>query len=240
MPTFPAPKKYTAHVISKTYLNSVTVQVEYELAEPTEISFVPGQFISLSVGAGMFRSYSIASSNLDTHHLTLILTVAHNGAGANYVKSLKPGDTSVFIGPSGRFVLQDLKVPEILFMVTGTGITPILSMLYQLEALKSMAKIRLYFGVRTQENIFVLEQLEKFKSTLPGFDYTICVSNPSEGWTGAKGRITDFYKITDISKVHAYICGNPYMCADVTNILKDQGVDPSRIFHEKFTVSIKP
>jgi ferredoxin-NADP reductase len=90
---YPVTKKYVAKVAAITYFNPITVKVDYELIDPGEIEFVPGQFISLSVGSGLFRSYSICSHNNNKNMISITLTVGNAGAGANYVKSLKPGDT---------------------------------------------------------------------------------------------------------------------------------------------------
>jgi ferredoxin-NADP reductase len=236
---YPVTKKYTAKVAGITYLNSITVKVDYILVEPSEIEFVPGQFISLSVGSGLFRSYSLCSDYKNKNTVSIALTVGHAGAGANYVKSLKTGDTSIFIGPSGRFTLTEKLPQELLFMATGTGISPIIAMLYQLEDINYLGKARLYFGLRTEELIFFKAILDEFKSKLKDFDYSLCISNPSATWQGSSGRITDFFKISDIAKVNVYVCGNPYMCSDVIKLLEDRGVKEKQIFHEKFTVSVR-
>ena len=219
-------------------LNAITVKADFDLVEPKEINFVPGQFISLSVGNGLFRSYSICSDHKEKNKMSIVLTVAHNGAGSNYVKTLKQGDQVVFVGPSGRFTLAESLSSELLFMVTGTGIAPVISMLKKLIDTKSPAKICLYFGLKTDTNIFFADFLAECKRKLVYFNYVICVSNPTTAWKGPVGRITDFYKIYNVNAVQAYICGNPNMCTDVMKLLKDRGVSDDRIFHEKFTVSV--
>jgi len=234
---YPRQKLYTASVKNKTFLNDKTIQLDIHLENPDTMDFIPGQFISLKVSDSSFRAYSISSSNKDNQNISIILTVAHSGVGSNYVRGLKIGNAIHFIGPSGRFHLAEKVTQEIIFMVTGTGIAPVLSMLNELISQSCTSKINVLFGLRSEEDIFAEDFLQECFQKLPNFEYKICISNPSDNWTGLKGRITDFYKIDSPADVQTYICGNPFMVEDVVKLFKHAGVTESQLHREKFTVA---
>lgn len=237
---FPAPKRFKAKVIVHEFVNPGTVNLTIELLEPEEMVFLPGQFINLQAGPTTFRSYSIWSNASDTKHVSLVITAAHNGVGANFVRTLKVGDIVTILGPSGRFVVNEDYADDILMMVTGTGIAPTLSMLYRLAELNCTARIRMYWGLKDESWLFFTDLLEEFKANLPNFSYDICLDGtPREDWQGNRGRITDFYQVADPLKTHAYICGNPYMCEDVIKRLTEKGLPQEHIYHENFTVASK-
>lgn len=242
--TFPTPKKYTAKLISKDQLNPRVAEVIIEMVAPTDLIFVPGQFISLSVGKGVFRSYSIASTHEDTKRISLLIEVAHEGAGANFIKGLSVGDPLEFIGPSGRFCLPEDIKPNIVFIVTGTGIAPIFSMLEYLAEIKSAANMKLYFGARNTSEVFKLDYIEQFKSKLPNFEYKLCYSNPLTedeklNPNILSGRVTENADISNTKDCLYVLCGHPFMIADMAKILIEKGVAQNNIIHEKFTVSKK-
>ena len=233
---FPRPAQYSGKVAKKEYLNNKTIKLDIVSEKPEKFFFFPGQFINLKVNQFIYRPYSIASYIDRLPIISIILTVAHEGLGSNYVKSLNIGDPVSFIGPSGRFVLPDELYKYLLFLVTGTGLAPILPMLQQLTELKTNSEIELYVGFRNEDDIFEESFLKSCESKLKNFKYHICISQPSQIWAGFQGRITGFYKIIDIENTQCFICGNPEMVTEVIERLKLMGINKTRIFHEKFVL----
>lgn len=232
---FPKPGKYQAKLVNKTFLNEKTLRVELEIFGKLNFSFISGQFISVQVSPTNFRSYSIVSDYKSPQNIILVLSVGHDGVGAAFFRSLEKGDEVSFIGPSGRFVLPEKFSENILMGATGTGLVPLVSMLYELKDRKCTSKIRLYFGVRYENDLFKIVVLDKFKAELSDFDYFTCVSSPTEDWHGLKGRITNFLDISGrAGKTEAFICGNNNMIEDAIVILTSRGVSLEKIYHEKF------
>lgn len=235
---FKRPQLCHAIVSKITQLNDKDTEVIVDVVDPIGFEFAAGKFISLNCGNELFRAYSISSSPLIKNQVGIIAAVGHDGVGANYIRGLHIGDSVEFVGPSGRFVLPDILSENVTFVVTGTGIAPILSMLDYLESIKTTSKIKLYFGIRNKNELFKLEQLEQFKNTMQHFDYTLCFSQdvPEElSSVSVKGRVTENVKI-DINTQY-FICGNPYMVEDMNNKLLANGV--TNIFYEKFTIPRK-
>lgn len=219
-------------------LNARDMLVDFELINPTEIHFRPGQFINLNVAENTFRSYSICSSPLLSNQITIVVSVDHDGVGTKYLKNIKINDDVSFIGPSGRFFLPDNLANSLVFIATGTGIGPFISMWYKLEELKYQGNIMFYFGVRTEDEIFFVDKMDYFKEPL-NFNYKLCVSRPSSEWKQTKGKVTELFDVSDFSNKQYFLCGHPLMIEDMLVILQKNGVPEENIFHERFTVFLK-
>lgn len=235
---FSIPKKVTGLVASTEYLNSKILQIK--ITPKQKFVFYPGQFISLKVGENTFRSYSIASSEKE-NYISLIVAVGHKGVGANYLKNLEVGDEVNFIGPAGRFVLPKVSLNNLVFIATGTGLAPIISMLNTLCENKCSSKVTLYFGIRNKTEEFYFEKIKGYKAMLKNFSYLTCYSREhiEVTETSKRGRVTDFLEdcVEDKQNTQIFICGNPSMVNDVNNILNKAQVPKNNVFYEKFTLA---
>jgi len=225
------PCEYSALVKNVQFLTKTVLNVNFELIKPAELKSIPGQFINVEVAPGVYRPYSICSSPSDSTGVSIVASVTHNGLGANYLKALKAGAKVSLIGPAGKFGLVGPLPQDVIFVATGTGISPFMSMLASLATTKFPGTVFLYFGVRSSADIFFQKKLDAFKNTL-NFDYKICLSQEN-------GRVTKLLKITQPDNCQYYLCGNPQMVADVEDLLSAKGVKANQIFHEKFTVAHK-
>lgn len=239
MNTFPNPKQYIAKVINKKYLNYKTLQVDFKVLTPKGFYFVPGQFINIKVTDSVYRSYSVCSDYKKKDFIRIILTVAHNGLGANYLKNISVGSEVTIIGPSGRLVLPDNLANNINIYVTGTGLTPMIPILMRLIDIKCKSKIRLYYGNRLFEDAFKLDFLNECKKKLYDFEYYIYVSQPTTDYSGLRGRITDNIVLEDPKNTQVLICGNPMMVSEIIEIFNEKGVPSESIIHEKFVTAVR-
>ena len=233
------PQKYTAKVVNKASLCWKVTQLTLEFIEPSELTFEPGQFVSLMVGDTIFRAYSICSDYKDTTSLSLIIETGHEGKGSNFTRALNLGDTVTFIGPSGRYRLKQPYAQNIVFLATGTGIAPFVPMLHKLIDDNFEGKVTLFQGFRKDDDAFFTDLFEFFKSKLTNFDYKIFISQSTSNPKFLTGRINA--DLTQIIKpdAHYYICGHPNMVAETKKALIDVVVDPENVLTEEFTHSDK-
>ncbi len=245
MINFSKPQKFNATVKNKVLLNQKVARLDLELLNPKEIYFQAGQFISLKVSEVAYRSYSISSSMFEHSKLSIIVGIGHDGVGSNFVKNLQIGDTVEFVGPSGRFVLPENLKENLIFIATGTGVSPMLSMIDALlKNSDSTNNLSLIFGIRDKSELFLEEHIRTLKIEHKNFDYKICFSQvlPTNVENAYKGRVTENIDFSKIESSQYFICGNPYMVQDTIKLLIEKGVKEENIFHEKFTVAspIKP
>jgi ferredoxin-NADP reductase len=240
-PKYPLPKKYLATVSGNKYLNKSVIRLDLKLKEPDTIDFLPGQFISIKVGEGTFRAYSVCSDAEIKDRLSLVIAVSHEGVGSCYVRGLKIDDQLEFIGPSGRYVLPETLTKNLVFISTGTGLAPQVAMLHRLPSIKYRGNITLYQGFRNNEESMLIEELDSFTHKLKHFKYYLCLSKQDlENNTNPRilpGRVNINISLDQTKETQYFICGNPNMVKEVTELLLSIGIPQNAIFYEHFTAS---
>jgi NAD(P)H-flavin reductase len=226
-------------VVSRTAdLTKDVRQIDFELIAPAELSFAAGQFVSFEAQAPawpypVIRSYSIVSDPHDRNHLAILLNLVPGGRMSPHLFALRPGDRTTFRGPLGTFCLRPGN-RDLLFVATGTGIAPVRSMLSTLARQQSARRITLFWGLRTQQDIYFQRELVELRDRLPRFDYVTTLSRAGEGWTGSRGTVTPLVdsRIETVSNLDAYVCGNQSMIKDVTAALNRKGLCP--VYREQY------
>lgn len=214
-------------------------EIDFRLLAPPEISFKAGQFVSFEVVHPTFnrpvaRPYSIVSPPSRRGEITLLLNLIPGGPGSTYLFSLKEGDETQFKGPTGAFYLRDDATRDLLFVATGTGIAPIRSMLLdRLERGPSRA-ITLYWGLRSERDLYYQDELEDLARRHANFTFLTTLSRPAGNWQGPTGRVTRLVdeRIASVTNLAVYLCGNSGMIKDVSAIINARGLCP--IHREKY------
>jgi len=214
-------------------------EIELRLKEPPAIAFKAGQFVSFEVGRDalnrtIVRPYSIASQPSQRERVLLLLNLVPGGPGSTYLFSLRVEDETQFKGPTGAFYLRDDPARDILFVATATGIAPLRSMLYALSERGFPRPVTLYWGLRSQRDLYYKDELEALASAHPNFSFITTLSRPEDGWTGERGRVTPLVeaRIASVQNLAVYLCGNEGMIKDVTAVLQKKGLCP--IYREKY------
>lgn len=232
---------FEAEVVESRHLADQVREVSFRLIDPAGLSFLAGQYVSFTVADfdHIRRSYSLASSPADRHHVTVCVRAVSGGRGSNYIHRLEPGDRARFDGPYGDFVLRQSSARDILLIANGTGVAPMMSMLRHLADVRSTRNVRLYFGLRHVHDIFYREELDRFVKRLANFRYHYCISQPFPArWDGFVGRVTERLRrdLTPDAAVRseAYLCGGHGLVDDATSILLSGGLSADAIYHEQF------
>jgi NAD(P)H-flavin reductase len=210
-------------------------EIRFALDEPATIEFKPGQFLSFEVlnpktNRVVTRPYSIASPPSESHAVTLVLNLIEGGPGSTYLFSLREGDPVEFKGPAGTFYLRDEPDRDLLFVATGTGIAPFRSMLYHLRDRHFPRAVTLFWGLRSQRDLYYQDELEELATQLAHFTPVITLSQPEPGWSGEVGRVTRLVeeRIRSVANLAVYLCGNSGMLRDVSAIINRKGLCPIR------------
>jgi len=232
-------QRFRARVSRSRDLTHDVRELDLDLVSPAEIAFVAGQFISFEIripGAlhPMTRPYSIASPPRQSQRVTLLFNRVPGGPGSGFLYGLRPGDDVQFTGPAGMFQLEDVSRRDVLFVATGTGIAPIRSMLLDLLDRRAGGAATLFWGVRSERDLYYQDELEALARTSTSVTFEMTLSRPTGIWRGETGRVTHLVeeRISTVRGLSAYVCGNARMIADVTAILKTKGLCP--IHREKY------
>jgi ferredoxin-NADP reductase len=208
--------------------------VEYVVRTDEPLKFRPGQFLSVRVGVDsddnpILRSYSIASSP-GAPEISLILKLIKGGPGSEYFASLAPGDRVSFTGPMGFFCLDLMHTGDVVFGVTGVGITPVLPMVTELAARDEKGRIVVYWGNRHAEDLFWLDEFARVQERCKRLTLEVFLTGEAPAWTGRRGRITEavLADLPTLDKPVFYLVGNGAMIRDVKAALQERGVDRKR------------
>lgn len=231
--------RFSAKVIKVTQLTHDVRQIDLELVEPKEINFRAGQFVSFEVpdprtGRTVTRPYSIASSPNPPGKISLLLNLIPEGPGSTYLFGLREGDSTSFAGPAGNFFLRDDLTRDLLFVVTGTGVAPIRSMLLAYAERPVAQKATLLWGLRSQRDLYYQDDFAELKKRHPEFVFVTTLSRPEAGWIGMTGRVTQVIEpyVLDVRRLAVYLCGSNAMIKQVTSIIQAKGLCP--VFREKY------
>src|SRR3954466_8425791 len=125
----------------------------------------PGQYVGIGLQVGgkfHWRSYSISSPPRRTGR-TLSITVRAMPEGflsSHLVSGCEPGTIVRLAAPEGDFVLPDPPPARILFLVGGSGVTPVMAMLRTLDRRGTMPDVVMHYSSPTPERMIFREELD--------------------------------------------------------------------------------
>jgi len=231
----PKPQKYAARLASIEKISSKVYRERFELLEPKEIIFFPGQTVMLMVAPGVNRSMSLAGVPDEKNSITLIHDVAPMGPYSKWALSSKVGDPMSFMGPLGMFVLDKESPRSIVLVATGTGIAPYYAMAKNYLSAGGRSEVTMYWGLRHEEDLFWQKEFAELASQYPNFHPVITLSQPTESWQGKQGHVQDhILSQQNLSGADYYLCGNRAMVDDVRTRLKAASVPETQIKSELF------
>jgi propane monooxygenase reductase subunit len=118
---------------------------------------------------------------------------------------------------------------------------PIMSLLRSMVEKENTRPATFYYGARTENDLFALEELERLAKELPDLKFVPALSDvdESDGWDGESGLVTDVVDRLedDLADVDAYLCGPPPMVDAAIGLLEARGCPESHIYFDKFTTS---
>ncbi|MFH0969916.1 MAG: FAD-dependent oxidoreductase [Candidatus Diapherotrites archaeon] len=199
---------------------------ECSIPAGVSFSFVSGQFamvahpdVKLLANPSVLKwaSYSISSSPAQRGVLEFCIGDGSPTGVSHKLMSLSVGDKILVKGPFGKFNLNE-SAPEYVFLATGTGIAPLISMIRTLVTSGKKIPISLYFGFRFPSQFMYADELALLQQSYPHFKCIPIVSRPDEKWKHKKGHIQDVLK--DYSsplkqKALVYICGKPQVAEEL-------------------------
>ena len=235
-----------AEVVSKDAVTHDMRHLILRLLEPDEIKFFPGQYMDIAVpGTEEVRSFSMANTtSRESGLLEFIIKVYPDGVFSRFLaEKLAEGDRLDLSGPFGVFTLREGD-NDLVFVGGGAGMAPILSLLRTLAERGIQRKATFFYGARGKRDLCFEAELHELEEKLPNFRYIPALSDADveDGWDGETGLVTDVVKrhASDLTGAHAYVCGPPPMVEAALPLLARLGVEPKRIYYDKFTTTGDP
>jgi ferredoxin-NADP reductase len=222
--------------------------------EPTP--FEPGQYMTIGVyaeGKLVQRPYSVASAprQAGTDGYEFYVRLVPIPRFTSLLWRLPVGHGMRMIGPKGKFVLEPDDHRTHLFVSTGTGIAPFISMIRQTLAEGHRRRTVVLHGCSYVDELGYRELLEGWErdGTYP-LHYVPTISRPDDprnvGWTGRAGRAEAVVGSVcrDLGlrpeRTVVYICGNPEMILNVERVLMERGFPEFHVKKELYWPKGKP
>jgi propane monooxygenase reductase subunit len=199
--------------------------------------FVAGQFVNVTVpGTDEVRTYSMANSPAEADVVEFICKVLPGGAFSEFLETRATSGAELDLcGPYGMLKVR-LSHRHIVMVAGGSGLAPLLSMLRDLADRGSDRRITLWFGARTEQDLYALDEIEALCERLPGLTFVPVVAQAQDSqWSGARGLVTDAMgERGSFADCDAYLCGPPAMIDAVTELLVARGVRAANIHFDAF------
>jgi ferredoxin/flavodoxin---NADP+ reductase len=184
------------------------------------------------------RAYSIASSSVAREFLEFYIVLVPSGQLTPRLFALEPGER-VWLAPkiSGMFTLNDVPADKhVLFVGTGTGLAPYMSMLRTHLVCGSGPRFGVLHGARHSWDLGYRGELMTLQRLCSNFTYIPTISRAADEtapWGGATGYIQDLWKSDPLTPrwgfrpspgdTHVFLCGNPTMIEDMVELLAADG-----------------
>lgn len=237
---------FDARLVAARNLAPSVRELVFERADGRPFTFEPGQWVNLVLplpGGEVKRAYSIASPPADgAGRFELAVTRVSGGAGSQFLHELPEGATLRAIGPHGLFTRRPEEPAPSIFVGTGTGVTPLRSMIHAALAAGSQAPLWLLFGARHEADILYRDEIAALTRAHPNVRYEITLSRPSPDWVGRSGYVQAHlpelvHALTTLGgeAPRAYVCGLDRMVSSVRDHLRGElGFERRRVHTERY------
>jgi glycine betaine catabolism B len=213
--------------------------ISFRFPRTPELIYKPGQYFVITIkhdSKELTHHFSFSSSPTEKEHFEFTKKLSDHEYSVA-LKSAKIGDWARIDAPFGQFTF-DGEYPKIALLAGGIGITPFISIIKNATDKNLDAKITLFYGCRTENDIAFREELENMQNENRNLKMVCIVNQPSSQWTGETGIInseTIKKALPDYKENVFYTCGPPPMVKAMETIIESLGLLKNQMKQEYFT-----
>jgi phytoene dehydrogenase-like protein/ferredoxin-NADP reductase len=207
-----------------------TIELTFE--KPSGFNQMAGQYAILKLNSPKYNTLDMPFRSLSivSHCDEPVLRFAMRISESSFKKScqeMKEGEEATIFGPTGKFeVNKDAK--NIVFLISGIGITPVIPMVRELEKNQFAGHVFLFYSNKTKDSTAYDDELKNIKLT--NYNYLPIITSETK-------RIdSELLKshLKDLSNYEYYLVGtNPFLKA-MKLILINEGVDLTKLNEDDF------
>jgi NAD(P)H-flavin reductase len=198
-----------AKIIKKEYLCDDVVALRLKVYDRKPFSFMPGQFVMLSVFGFGEVPIGITSAPKEKGHFEV--AVRSVGMVTKKIFALKEGDYLSVGGPFGNgFPLAEIKDKDLVIIAGGIGLAPLRSLIRHLAQNRRLVKsLTILNGARCPEQLLYKDEYQDWKEFS---EVHLSVDSCDSDWDGCVGSVGELFDKAKIKKGSAMIvCGPPVM-----------------------------
>jgi ring-1,2-phenylacetyl-CoA epoxidase subunit PaaE len=251
-------KTYTLNVVGLHFETNDTVT--FVLKQPTlkKIKYNAGQYLTLIFrinGRRYIRPYSFSSAPGIDSTLNITVKRVYGGLVSNHmIDTIKIGDVIEVMEPMGDFVLQHLpgnvENKHIVLWGSGSGITPLISIIKWALHDDSYDHITLVYGNRSFETTIFIDQIKELEKQFPSkfsvwhFHTQAVIDNCNmqliQGRIDPDLFLKKLINKKELKNTFHFICGPAGLKNSIKDALYKIGINNNNIFSEEFEVIRDP
>ena len=224
--------------------------VVWTLAIPVDdadsFAFTAGQHLTFKAtinGEELRRSYSICSSRNRTGELDVLIKAVDDGRFSQAaMHNYGVGDSIEVLPPSGHFELKPKEGEHYVGFAAGSGITPIMGMIYETLEQTETAHFTLFYGNSKTSTVLLHDEIAALKDryhdrlSVHYFLSRQQVDIPlyQGRFDGGKVSVIMDHVLKGLDVAGYYVCGPGEMIDQVCAALDVNGVADARIHNERF------
>lgn len=235
---------FQARLVRARALSPLVRELTFEREGGEPVAFAPGQWVNLFLPlpeGETKKAYSIASRPDGSPRFELAVTRVEGGAASELLHGLDPGAAVRVHGPHGFFTREASDRRPALFVATGTGLSPLRSMIQAAVAEPTPPPLVLLFGCRGEEEVLWRDELEALAAR-GALRTEVTLSRAPDAWRGRRGyvqgHVAELYRALAERAGEApqlFVCGLDRMVGAVRELAKKElGADRRAIHHERF------
>lgn len=214
-------------ILSTTYLTHNVKRIVVE--KPEGFVFTPGQGTDVSIDKKEWRDQQrpFTFTSLNHHdYLEFIIKIYRNHHGVTeQIEKLQNGDSLIIRNPWGAITYKGPGV----FISGGTGITPFIAILRQLEQDRKLVGNTLIASYRTSDDVLLDDE---FDSMLGTEYFKVFTRENVVGFLDARIHEDALVEMVKDFNRNFYICGPSTFAEDIERILTNLGVKSEALIVE--------
>ena len=211
--------KMPARVAALTRPAPDVAVIRLQLPATVAFKYRAGQYVEFILRDGARRSYSMANAPEHLGEPPVIELHLRHMPGGKFTEhvfgAMKERDILRLEGPFGSFFLREETSKPVVLLASGTGFAPIRAILEHMQAQGSARPAVLYWGCRTQADLYQHDWALAAAASMPNLRYIPVLSEagPGQGWHGRTGFVHQavMADLPDLSGHEVYACGAPVM-----------------------------
>lgn len=233
-------KKVKCQVLTVDRLKGHVYQVNFQLPAGKQPDFFPGQYLALQLPEKEDASYfSIASRpgireitlhiQADPHLLSAIEIIA-------YLEMCIERKQSVSLSlPYGEACLSSIPDEPLILMAAGTGFAQMKSIIEYLFEHRFSQAISLYWGVRKEEDMYLLDLAKKWAQDYANFTFVPLFADVEDiDATDHHNQLSDAVLADkhDLADAKVFVSGSPRLVFSAMDALVESGLPEKQFFSD--------
>ena len=232
-------RKLPCRVMHMDKLSHDVMRLRLKLPKTERLAFLAGQYIDILMSDGKKRSFSLANAPHDDEFLELHIRYYSGGAFSEYAFNDLTEKTLLRIeGPHGNFYFHEDSERPVIMVAGGTGFAPIKSIIEHTLAAEIERPIKLYWGVRAKQDIYMDDLAKSWANDYQHIEYIPVLSEPQpdDNWQGRTGFVHEavMKDIESLTGYEVYTCGPPPMTKAVCESMSAAGLSEEFIYSDSF------